>query len=272
MIVDFHAHTRESDGSLTPQALVDFMRERRVEIFAISDHDSLAAFGKFELPTDARVVTGVEINTTHRGHEVHILGYGVALDDPTFDEFLATNRVQRRARIERMVTQLQAAGYAIDLPSVLAEADPGAALGRPHVAKALIRSGQGRDIEGVFRELLRSGKPGYVPSVHVTPVRAIEAILTAGGLPVLAHPGRLHDRGIVAELLDAGLRGIEVFYPKHDAADIEEFREMARRYGLVMSAGSDFHDLRYHVHGVGMDIDAQDVGPFLDALGCERLC
>ncbi len=264
MIVDFHSHTYESDGALSPQALADFMAERRVEIFSISDHDTLSAYGAFEPRDGARVVTGIEINTTYCGNEVHVLGYGLPLDAPAVLSMLEHNRTARYERVKRIVSQLQRAGYGITLDDVLREADNAKALGRPHVGKALIRAGMVPDIDWAFRNLLRSGKPGYVPSTHVTPQEAIAAIASAGGVPALAHPGRLKDRGLIDELAQQGLMGLEVFYPQHDADDVRIFREKAGRYGLVMTGGSDFHDIRYHERGVGMRVDDDDIAPFLE--------
>ncbi|MDE2481238.1 MAG: PHP domain-containing protein [bacterium] len=265
MIVDFHSHTHESDGTLHPQALADFMAERRVEVFAISDHDTLSAYGQFA--SGARVVTGIEINTTYRENEVHVLGYNVPLEGSPLQTLVEHNRDERAKRVEKMVAQLRRAGYGITLDDVLREGREAKALGRPHVGKALIRLGIAPDIEWAFRTLLRRGKPGYVPSTHVTPHAAIAAISAAGGIAVLAHPGRLKDRAILDELAPVGLRGLEVFYPRHDAGDVRYFREKAKHYGLVMTAGSDFHDIRYHVQGVGVEVDADDIRPFLELAG-----
>jgi 3',5'-nucleoside bisphosphate phosphatase len=264
VIVDFHSHTCESDGTLTPQALADFMGERNVEVFSISDHDTLTAYGKFEPPPGARIVTGVEINTTYRGNEVHLLGYGMPADSAELLATIDRNRDARRVRAQRMVDQLQRAGYGITYDEVLKEAPDAKAIGRPHVAKALIAKGLVPDIDWAFRNLLRTGMPGYVPSLHITPQEAIERITAAGGVPVLAHPGRLKDRVLIDELAPNGLRGLEVFYPLHDAEDVQIFRDVAERYGLVMTAGMDFHDIRYHTRGVGIEVDRDDIAPFLD--------
>lgn len=264
MIVDFHSHTSESDGTLTPQALADFMGERGVEIFSISDHDTMSAYTKFTPPAGSRVVTGVEINTTYRGNEVHVLGYGMPADAPELVAMIERNRDARRVRAQRMVDQLQRAGYGITYDEVLREAPDAKAIGRPHVAKALIAKGLIPDIEYAFRHLLRTGMPGYVPSLHITPQEAIDRVSAAGGVAVLAHPGRLKDRHLIDELAPQGLRGLEVFYPLHDAEDVQIFRGLATRYGLVMTAGADFHDIRYHTRGVGMEVDRADIAPFLN--------
>jgi hypothetical protein len=253
-----------SDGTLSPQALADFMGERSVEVFCISDHDTLRAYGAFEPPPGARYITGIEINTTWRENEVHVLGYNVPLGPSAINELLEYNQAQRRARAQTMVDQIRRAGYGITLDDVLRESDEADSVGRPHVAKALVRAGLTESVDSAFRDILGRGKPGYVPQLYTTPQRAIEEIANAGGIPVLAHPGRLKDRILIDELAGHGLRGLEVFYSLHDADDVSEFRAKAKQYGLVMTAGMDFHDIRYHTKGVGMDVDEADVAPFLD--------
>jgi predicted metal-dependent phosphoesterase TrpH len=264
MLVDFHCHTCESDGTLAPAQLCGLMNERGVRIFSITDHDSIKAYGQFETPAHMRTVSGIEINTSFNHSEVHVLGYRLPLNESPLTRVLEANRTARRTRVERMVEQLREAGYDITLEHVHAEAAEGASLGRPHVAKALIRRGIAPDIETVFHLFLRRGTPGYVPSTHITPEQAIEVILASGGVPVLAHPGRLKDYSIVERLVEHGLQGIEVFYPTHEPMQVQYFRDQARRFNLVMTGGSDFHDIRYHKRGVGIEVDESDIKPFLD--------
>lgn len=240
------------------------MHARGVRLFSVTDHDTLAAYGRFQLAPGMRVVTGIEINTTYDDGEVHVLGYRLPLGASPLSEVLERNRVARRSRIGRIVTQLRDAGHDISLDDVHAEAREGASLGRPHVGKALIRLGIAPDIETAFRGFLRRGSPGYVPSTHITPHEAIRVILESGGVPVLAHPGRLKDYDIIGDLVEHGLQGLEVFYPTHEPMQTQYFRDQAKRYGLVMTAGSDFHDIRYHKRGVGAEVDDSDIRPFLD--------
>lgn len=242
------------------------MHSRGVQIFAITDHDTLAAFDQLEPAAGVSVVTGIEINATYQDSEVHVLGYRLPTGPSPLSAVIETNREARRARVGRIVAQLREAGHAITFEDVQSEALPTASLGRPHVGKALIRKGIVGDIESAFRSYLRRGTPGYVPSTHITPHEAIDVILASGGIPVLAHPGRLRDEAIIGELVDRGLRGLEVFYPRHDANLVHHFREIARRYNLVMTGGSDFHDIRYNTRGVGMEVTEEDIRPFLDLL------
>jgi len=265
VIVDFHSHTTASDGGLRPQALVDMMAARGVEIFSITDHDTMAAYGEIDRSAiAATVIPGIEINTTYKGNEVHVLGFCVPVGASAFAEVLEHNRASRRVRAQTMLSQLEGAGYPLTLEMVEAEADGGEALGRPHVAKALVRAGLARDVDTVFRTLLKRGGLGYVPSLYITPQRAIDVIVAGGGIPVLAHPGRLKDDELIDELADAGLAGLEVFYPTHTPAQVAHFRARARQYGMVMTGGSDFHDIRYTDRPVGVEVERDDIAPFLD--------
>jgi len=266
--VDFHSHSYESDGSLSPQDLADFMHASGVETYSISDHDTLSAYGgAFQAAPGARVVAGIEINASYRGNEVHVLGYGSALlGDADVAAMLEHNRAERRKRVERMVDQLRRGGYGITVADVEREGPNAKALGRPHVGKALVRAGFAGDIESAFRNFLRQGKVGYVPSTHVTPHEAIETIGTAGGVAVLAHPGRLRDLSIIDELAPHGLRGLEAFYPRHDAGDVRFFCEKAAELGLMVSGGADFHDIRYNTKGVGIEVPDDAIAPFLEAV------
>jgi predicted metal-dependent phosphoesterase TrpH len=266
VLVDFHSHTLESDGTLTPAELAGAMQKRGVEIFSVTDHDSLGAYARFEGAAGAAtVITGVELNTTYRGNEVHILGYGFPVDSEPILSAIAANRAQRRSRAERMVQQLQRVGVDLEMAAVRAEAGHvESSLGRPHVARALVRAGYVSDVEGAFRSLLGAGKPGYVASSYMNPLAAVELVVRSGGVAVLAHPGRLKDESIVDELVEAGLAGIETFYPSHEPSQIAHFRDVARQHGLVMTAGSDFHDARYNARGVGMDVERPDIAGFLE--------
>jgi predicted metal-dependent phosphoesterase TrpH len=269
VLVDFHSHTRESDGTLEPRELAALMRRRGVSVFSVTDHDTLAAYASAGLRGDdagatPRLVVGIEINTTYRGSEVHVLGYGLPLGAPELEEALAVNRHSRALRVAAMVERLNANGIDISLDDVRRVANGGASLGRPHVAMALLKAGYVSTIDGAFQRLLARDKPAYVPSVHLSPQRAIEIVVRAGGVPVLAHPGRLRDYDLIDEMADAGIVGLEVFYPRHDASAVAFFRERARELGLVMTAGSDFHDARYNVRGVGVEVEADDIRPFLE--------
>jgi predicted metal-dependent phosphoesterase TrpH len=241
------------------------MRARGVSWFSITDHDTTRAYDGLEAPGQ-RVIPGIEINTTWQGSDVHVLGYGIPTGPSPLAEIIERNRSYRRARIDTMVAGLNRAGYPVTVEQVLSESGRGHALGRPHVAKALVRNGMIPDVKTAFERLLSRGKPGYAPSHHITPQEAIDVVRASGGLAVLAHPGRLKDEAILDDLAERGIAGLEVFYPTHTTPQVAHYREKARRYGLVMTAGSDFHDERWNARGVGVDVDEYDIHPFLELL------
>ena len=239
------------------------MRARGVSWFSITDHDTTRAYERVDAPGQ-HVITGIEINTTWQGSDVHILGYRIPTGPSALAGIIERNRSFRRGRVDTMLDGLNRAGYPLTVEQVLAESGGGHALGRPHVAKALVRAGMVRDVQAAFDELLSRGKAGYAPSHHITPREAIEVVRSSGGVPVLAHPGRLKDEAILDDLAQQGLAGLEVFYPTHSAQQTSHYRAKAAQYGLVMTAGSDFHDERWNTRGVGVDVDEADVRPFLD--------
>jgi hypothetical protein len=262
VIVDFHCHTRESDGALPTEQLLERMRKRGVSIFSITDHDTVRAYDQIEVDF-ARVVPGIEINTTWEGNDVHVLGYAFPLGETPVARMLAENQRHREMRARRMVENLVAAGIAITFDDVLTEANGAKAIGRPHVARALIRRGHAREVPDAFARYLNRGMPGYEPAQHVTPFAAVQAILASDGIPVLAHPGRLKDESILDALVEQGLLGLEVFYGTHSRSQVARYRERAEHFGLVMTAGSDFHDATWQVRNVGMDVEADDIAGFL---------
>ncbi len=264
MLVDFHSHTYKSDGNISPAELAASMAARGVRWYSVTDHDTLAAYA--ELPVLPQLVRGVEINTSFAGQDVHILGYKLPSQPSSLDAALARHQQARRERIEEMIARLCAAGLPLTWDDVVSQAPGAHALGRPHLANALVYRGYATSIQDALTRYLKSGGRGYVPSARVTPLDAIRMIREVDGIPVLAHPGRLSDVSILPTLVEAGIRGIEVFYPTHTAAQIIDFRHAAAAYNLVMTAGADFHDVAWTPWGVGMEVAEADITPFLEML------
>jgi predicted metal-dependent phosphoesterase TrpH len=268
MIVDFHSHTLKSDGTATPSQLCDLMKQRGVEFFSVTDHDTLAAYD--DIPDELegpKLIVGIEINTTYQGNDVHILGYGLAANATPLNDALVHHRKARFDRLDGMITRLRASGVDITLDHVHSESEGVSALGRPHVAKALVARKYANSVDDAFNKYLRRGCAAYLETAHVSPFEAIRLILESDGIPVLAHPGRLKDVALVDEIATAGIQGIEVFYGTHTPEQIELFRHAAERYNLVMSAGADYHDLSWTPWGVGREVSERDITPFLKLVG-----
>jgi 3',5'-nucleoside bisphosphate phosphatase len=242
--VDLHAHTIASDGTLTPSQLVDLAAERGLAYLGVTDHDTVDAIADARRrgeESGVTVVPGVELSTTVRRGEVHVLGYGVDPDDASLHDALASLAAARVRRIERMIEKLRDAGYALDGDAILAQAEVGS-IGRPHVARALIAIGAVETIDEAFRRFLTPGQPGWVPRDPFTPEQAVSLLAEHGAVPVLAHPFSTGDIAAVLDrLVPIGLLGMEVWYGEYDAGQREMLREIAQRRGLVPTGGSDYH-------------------------------
>ncbi len=231
---------------MSPARLVLAAREHEVGTLALTDHDTtegLAAALEAGRTCGVEVVPGVEINTDVGEHEVHVLGYYVDYHREDFQTFLGRRRAERVWRAERMVEKLAALGVPVAWTRVR-EIAVGAAVGRPHIARALLEAGWVRSSQEAFERFLGRTGPAYVPRGTLTPEDAIAVILHAGGVPVLAHPGWASSGPILdrlAGLVQCGLAGIEVYYPDHTPAMVSAYLGLAHQYGLVATGGTDFH-------------------------------
>lgn len=241
--VDLHLHTTASDGAYAPAAVVALARARGLRTIAITDHDSvegvaeaLAAAGH-----GLEVIPGVEINTDIPHSEVHILGYYVDYRHAELQDVLQRLRDFRRDRARRMVEKLAHLGMPLDWRRVAALAGDGA-LGRPHVAQALVERGYVADVSQAFDLYLGREGPAYVERHKLTPVEATRLIVRAGGLPVLAHPSGLENLPTLLDALTAaGLVGLEAHYTGYLPEETQGLLALAQKYGLVATGGSDFH-------------------------------
>jgi predicted metal-dependent phosphoesterase TrpH len=245
--VDLHSHTTASDGTLAPRELVRLAARHGVRVLAVTDHDSTG--GLAEAMDEAKslppleVVPGLEINCDIAGAEVHVLGYCVDWEAAWFQEFLGAQRQERRQRVYRIAARLGELGMPIDPEDVFALVKEGSA-GRPHVAQAMVDRGYVKSVREAFDRYLSMNGPANVPRKRFTPAEAVGVIRRARGVPVLAHPGLANRDELIPELVEAGLLGLEAFYPEHSAGQITAYREMCARLGLIATGGSDFHGPR----------------------------
>ena len=245
--VDLHSHTTASDGTLPPRELVRLAARHGVRVLAVTDHDSTGgvreAIDEARSLTSIEIVPGLEINCDVPGAEIHVLGYCVDWEAPWFQAFLAAQREERRQRIYRIAARLAELGVPIEPDAVFALVKEGSA-GRPHVAQVMVDRGYVKSIREAFDRYLSLNGPANVPRRRLTPADAIRVIRRARGVPVLAHPGLANRDELIPELIDAGLLGVEAFYPEHSAGQITAYREMCTRLGLIATGGSDFHGPR----------------------------
>jgi 3',5'-nucleoside bisphosphate phosphatase len=250
--IDLHTHTLRSDGVLQPAELVRQAFEAGIRLLAITDHDNLAGYREVrvssQLPPGLELLSGVEINAVVDGRsrlwegELHVLGFGMDADDDAFERTLAAQRGERRRRFDRILARLRELGMPVDAQVVGRPAGEDDALGRPTVARALIRAGHADSVEDAFQRWLARGMPAYVPRDGLGPVAAIKAIRAAGGMPVLAHFREAPDRqSTIRELVGQGLGGLEVYYRSFERATVEAVGRVADAFGLVRTGGTDYH-------------------------------
>jgi predicted metal-dependent phosphoesterase TrpH len=225
--------------------LVALAAQRGIRFLGLTDHDStdgLREADKAGRELGVTVIPGVELGTEVATGELHMLGYFIDPSSLAFQEALAAFRNARQTRVEQMLRQLAAIGVTIPLAEV--ERLATGAIGRAHVARALIATGYAESMDDAFARYLGRGRPGYVPRARLTPVAAVELIRAAGGAPVLAHPYSVADLDrALAELTAAGLAGMEAYYAEYTPERRDALVRIAAKYGLIPSGGSDFHGL-----------------------------
>ncbi len=249
--VDLHTHTLRSDGVLEPVDLVRAAAATGIRVLAITDHDTLGGYRDLvvgrTLPDGFELIPGVEINALARGiplaeGELHILGFGMDPDDATFEAALARQRSARRVRFDRTVERLREIGMPIDAQLEHLDRSRDDALGRPTIGRALTAAGYATSVEDAFKRLIGWSCPAYVPREGMGPREAIEAIRSAGGVPVLAHfseaPGQV---SLLRELVDLGLAGLEVFYISFPPQTVAAVGDVASSLNLIATGGSDYH-------------------------------
>lgn len=218
-------------------------------MLGIADHDTVAglerALQAVGSAGDLEIIPGVELSTDIPGFEVHVLGYLMDWHDPYFTEMLARFQEGRIGRAQKIVEKLDALGAPVSFARIQEIAGDGA-IGRPHVARALLEAGHVATIKDAFDKYLANDKPAYVEHYSLPPVEAVQLIARAGGVPVLAHPREVTQ--IVPELVQGGLLGLECYYAEYDERTRQSLAQLARQYGLIATGGSDFHGLHRMGH------------------------
>ena len=243
-VIDLHLHTTASDGLLQPAELVDMAWRAGIKTMSVTDHDTVAAVSEVAAAAKASCIAfvpGIEITAVHEHRDVHMLGYFFDREDAEFNAFLERQRADRVRRAAAMADRLADMGKPIDREKLLKARESGRSLGRPMVAKALIRAGHVADARQAFDQLIGEGKPAYVARTGPGPADVIAIIMKAGGIASLAHPGLLKRDDLIPGMVEAGLAALEAFHSDHDADTTEHYLALAQRYGIVVSGGSDYH-------------------------------
>ncbi|MCK5125971.1 MAG: PHP domain-containing protein [candidate division Zixibacteria bacterium] len=252
-LVDLHIHTNHSDGLQTPEDVINSGMRLGLKAISITDHDVVSGVieaASYAEGKDIEVVSGIELSVSKAKDDIHLLGYFI---DTLHEELVETLERFRRIRQERgrkMVERLAAIGVNIDYSKILASAGK-AAIGRPHLAEALLNGGYVSNYNESFRKYLGLHGPVYVPKAKISPAEAISLLHRAGGIAVMAHPGLTNEDNMIEEMAAAGLDGIEIFHPTHNGTDRKRYRRLAEKLGLVCTGGSDSHNRKGRYGDIG---------------------
>ena len=267
---DLHLHTYHSDGTRSPKEVIDLAKRHDLRIVAISDHDNMAAFYEIKSYADAEGVTlipAIELSCGVDGVDVHVLAYAFNPHDERIDTRLRRFRETRQQRGHAMVDKLRSLGYEITAERVEQLAG-GGALGRPHVARALVEKRYVSSVGEAFDRLIGAGKPAYIDKERFDVAEAVALIRDAGGVTSVAHPTLYPDHEqLVPRVLDAGVDGIEVWHPDVNKDERQRYRNLARFRGALMTGGSDDHGSVKKSETIGTIRVPEDViQPILDRL------
>ena len=254
--IDLHTHSTASDGIYSPAELLHRAKDIGLRVLALTDHDStdgLSEAAQAASRLDIDLIPGIEINTDVAGGEVHVLGYFPEYERPAFQAVLKVLRDARERRGQRMVELLNEQGIAVSWERVREIAQ--GSVGRPHVAKALLEAGYVQTIGEAFDKYIGKGCYAYVPRYRLTPVDAVRLIVSANGLPVIAHPielpGLAELRNWLPELCEAGMAGLETYYGPYSTAEEQALRALADEFHLIPTGGTDFHGPGIHPTPLG---------------------
>ena len=240
---DLHVHTTFSDGDMTPTDVVEAACQLGLAGIAIADHDEVAGVDEAQEVGSScglRVIPAVEFSTYEGKADIHILAYLLDTKNEMLLEHLARFREARLDRVIKMVERLREMGVSIDVDSVL-EIAGGGAVGRPHIAQALLKNGAIKNYEEAFKKYIGLHSPAYVQKYQLRPHEAFDIIREADGVGVLAHPATLKRDDLIPGFVAAGMRGLEVYHPKHNQRAVDHYRQIAEKMGLVATGGSDSH-------------------------------
>jgi predicted metal-dependent phosphoesterase TrpH len=245
MFADLHLHTNFSDGTYTPEELVSQAAKNHLAAIALTDHDTVEGCqraGDACKALEIEFISGAELTAEQDDNEIHILGYFLDTKNEKLLAEIAKFQSVRQNRIQEMVSRLNALNVPLKMEDVLALANCRSP-GRPHVARALVKAGLCGSLDEAFERFLKKNRPAWVPKAKISAEVAIELIHQAGGLAVMAHPGLNRTDEVIPDLVKAGMDGIECFHTKHSTAVSEHYLEIADKYHLLVTGGSDCHGM-----------------------------
>jgi len=244
--IDLHIHTSASDGEFAPFELLNLCQELNFDIISIADHDTMKGVKKLSNHnTSLEIIPAIELSCRDGKRDIHLLGYYVDDENTPISDYLKKFREERIRRIYKIVDKLKKMGIDISAEEVFKQSSFSDSIGRPHIAKVLVKKGYAENIDDAFDKYIGYSKPAYVHKYKISLKQGIEIISASGGIPVLAHPGQYYDLEYFLFLKKQGLKGIEIWHPDNlkYAKELEEFADKNK---FLKTGGSDFHGFSHN--------------------------
>ena len=275
MLVDFHMHSIYSDGVKSPEELLRHALDCNLSMMALTDHDEIdgikalrTAQEQLDPEKTIKIINGCEFSADYKDKSIHILGYRFDETNKELRDFIKYFKSKREERIDEIIKRCNNAGYFISKDELLKKFPKTQAYGRPHIGQLLIDGGYAKDINDVFKDILRKDSPCYVPKVKIEVPYIIDIIHKAGGLAVMAHPKLVTSDEYVVEMLVYDFDGMEVYHTKHNDDDVKRYKALAKEHNLFITGGSDYHGIPGKAPNQFGDylVSAEDVSEFISLL------
>ena len=275
MLVDFHMHSIYSDGVKSPEELLRHALDCNLSMMALTDHDEIdgikalrTAQEQLDPEKTIKFINGCEFSADYKDKSIHILGYRFDETNKELRYFIEYFKSKREERIDEIIRRCNNAGYFISKDDLLKKFPKTQAYGRPHIGQLLIDGGYAKDINDVFKDILRKDSPCYVPKVKIEVPYIIDIIHKAGGLAVMAHPKLVTSDEYVVEMLAYDFDGMEVYHTKHNDDDVKRYKALAKEHNLFITGGSDYHGIPGKAPDQFGDylVSAEDVSEFISLL------
>ena len=275
MLVDFHMHSIYSDGVKSPEELLRHALDCNLSMMALTDHDEIdgikalrTAQEQLDPEKTIKIINGCEFSADYKDKSIHILGYRFDETNKELRDFIEYFKSKREERIDEIIRRCNNAGYFISKDELLKKFPKTQAYGRPHIGQLLIDGGYAKDINDVFKDILRKDSPCYVPKVKIEVPYIIDIIHKAGGLAVMAHPKLVTSDEYVVEMLAYDFDGMEVYHTKHNDDDVKRYKALATEHNLFITGGSDYHGIPGKAPDQFGDylVSAEDVSEFISLL------
>lgn len=258
LYADLHIHSNYSDGMLSPEEIVDLAIKRNIKCISITDHDNINSqyiVNKYMDSEYIKVVSGLELSSQYENIEIHILCYFIDIENENLKLSLEKIKSTRQDRAKRIIEKLNEINININIEDVYKQ-DCSGSIGRLHIAKLIMEKGYAVSIKEAFQKYLIKGRPAFVERNKIDYKEALKLISDAKGVAVLAHPGEIYKNIFVEKLIKSlkiyGLKGIEVFHPAHSSKAVNNYYNLAKKYSLIITGGSDCHGISINAdYGLG---------------------